>query len=252
MICQLSGLRIVVTRAEHQAEELAAPLRRLGATPILLPVIAIGPPIDSQPLRHAAEHCNEYDWIVFTSVNAVTAFAAELSDDGLLGKKTRVASIGAATGDAAEAYGFPVHVMPDKYIAEALVSALQGQRLQGRRILIPSAAVTRDLLPTELRKLGAVVDVVEAYRNVVPPNAPALVASTFREPLPDWVTFASSSAVNHLVELAGAELLRRIRIATIGPVTSATVRSHSLLVTAEASLQSVEGLVDALCQSVHS
>ncbi len=252
MRCQLSGLRIVVTRAEHQAEELAGPLRELGATAILLPVIAIGPPLDCEPLRHAANHCNEYDWIIFTSVNAVTVFAAELSDDGGFGRKTRVATIGAATREAAEAYGFPVHVTPERFIAEDLVAALQGQRLQGRRILIPSAAVTRDVVPTELRKLGAVVDVVEAYRNVVPSNARALAASIFREPLPDWVTFASSSAVNHLVELVGADVVSRVKIATIGPVTSAAVRNHSLSVTAEAAVHSVEGLVDATCQSVHS
>ncbi len=252
MMGRLSGLRIVVTRAEHQAEELAMPLRTLGAGVILLPVIAIGPPLNPEPLRDAAIRCSNYDWIIFTSVNAVTAFAAELPDDLGLSRKTRVATIGAATREAAEAYGFPVHITPENSRAEALVTVLEAERLQGRRILIPSAAVTRDIVPKELRKLGAVVDVVDAYRTVMHPAAIQRAASVFKEPLPDWVTLTSSSAVDHLVALISPNALRRIKIATIGPVTSATVRAHDLTVTAEASLQSVEGLVDAICQSAYS
>jgi uroporphyrinogen-III synthase len=114
------------------------------------------------------------------------------------------------------------------------------------RILIPSAAVTRDVVARELRKRGAQVDVVEAYRNMLPPEAGGQAAAIFREPYPDWVTFASSSAVENLVQLIGTERLNRIKIATIGPITSHTVRQHGLTVTAEAKVHTIEGLIDAL------
>ncbi|HEY1948441.1 MAG TPA: uroporphyrinogen-III synthase [Bryobacteraceae bacterium] len=244
----LAGTSIVVTRAVHQAEELAEPLRALGADVILLPVIEIAPPADSAPLQDAAARAREYDWIVFTSANAVAAFAAELQEP-LYPRRTRVATMGAATHDAAEQYGFEVSLTPDKFVAESLVAAFGAENLEGRRVLIPSAAVTRDVVPRELRRRGAVVDVVEAYRNVIPAAAPARAKVIFQEPFPTWVTFASSSAVDHLVALSGVEILQEVKIASIGPVTSETVRKHGLSVAAEAGEQSAMGLVDAIASA---
>ncbi len=241
---RLDGLRIVVTRAAHQAEELARPLRELGADVLLVPVIGIAPPADPAPLREAAGRVDEYDWILFTSVNAVTAFVAMLPSSPAE-CRIRIATVGAATHHAAEANGFAVALTPERYVAESLVEALAGEDLKGQRILIPSAAVTRDVVPAELRKLGAHVDVVEAYRNVMPSEA-AERAAAFREPYPDWVTFASSSAADNLIRLIGSEPLRKVKIATIGPITSATVRKHGLEVAAEAEIQTVEGMVRAI------
>lgn len=242
---RLDGLRIVVTRAAHQAEELAAPLRDIGADVILLPVIAIAPPIDSEPLRRAAQHCDDYDWIIFTSANAISAFAGELPF-GAGESKARIATVGAATRDAAEAQGFYVSITPEKYVSESLVEAFAEEDLQGGRILIPSAAVTRDVVPAELRKRGAQVDVVEAYRNVIPGEAAERARAVFREPYPDWVTFASSSAVENLIKLAGAAPLSRVKIASIGPVTSRSVRLYGLNVAAEAAASTIAGLVNAV------
>ncbi len=247
-MCDLSGMRIVVTRATHQAEELANPLRELGAEVILAPVIGITAPADAAPLREAAAQCDEYDWIIFTSANAVTAFAAELpqprSSCG-----ARVAAIGTATREAAEKNGFLVAVVPAEYVAESLVEALGKEDLSGKRILIPSAAVTRDVAPQALVKLGARVQVVEAYRNVIPSGAAEKMAEVFREPYPNWVTFASSSAAENTWKLAGEDALRRVKIATIGPITSATVRRFELMVAAEARVHSAAGLVEAICRS---
>ena len=240
----LAGVRIVVTRAVHQAEELAGPLRTLGADVILLPTIAIAPPEDSAPLREAAARCNRYDWIIFTSVNAVEAFAAELSQ--ISSCQARIATVGAATAQAAERYGFPVSLTPEKYIAESLVEAFAQYQLKNCRILIPSAAVTRDIVPGELRKLGAQVDVVEAYRNIPPPETAQKAAGIFREPYPDWVLFASSSAAENLIALIGPEPLRNVSIGTIGPATSQTVTKAGLIVTTEASVHSVPGLMNAI------
>jgi uroporphyrinogen-III synthase len=238
----LQGVGIVVTRAAHQAEELAGPLRALGADVILLPVIGIAAPLDPNPLREALEHANSYDWIIFTSANAVHAFSGH---GGSLAD-LRVAAIGSATREAAEAAGLPVRLVPDKYVAESLIEAFGGEQLRGSRILIPSAAITRDIIPPALRKLGARVDVVEAYRNVIPPEAADMAGEIFKPPYPDWITFTSSSAVDHLVELTGTEPLRKSKIATIGPITSKTVSKYGLEVAAEAPVQTVEGIVDAV------
>lgn len=209
---------------------------------ILLPVIGIAPPSDEEPLRRAARDCDSYDWIVFSSANAVEAFASQLAHS----PRARIATVGAATREAAEARSLTVAVTPDRYIAEALVQALDVEDLRGKRILIPSAAVTRDVIAPALRERGASVDVVEAYRNVVPTEAATQAAVVFREPFPDWVTFASSSAVTNLVALLGLSPLQRVKIASIGPATSATIRQHGLMPTAEASEHSVMGLVKAV------
>lgn len=240
----LAGVRIVVTRATHQAEELAGPLRDLGADVVLLPTIGIAPPENPVPLREAALHCNQYDWIIFTSVNAVEAFTAELPQ--ARDCQVRIATVGTSTAQAAERCGFTISLIPEKYIAESLVESFTQEDLKGRRILIPSAAVTRDVVPRELRKLGAQVDVVEAYRNILPPETTQKVTGIFREPYPDWVLFASSSAVENLVALIGPEPLRKVSIGTIGPATSQTVMKAGLAVTIEAAVHSVPGLVEAV------
>jgi uroporphyrinogen-III synthase len=242
----LAGVRIVVTRAAHQAEELARPLSALGAEVVLLPLIGIAPPADPKALRQAARHANDYDWIIFTSANAIHAFAAELPYP-VPTCTARIATVGAATRTAAEERGFTVELTPETYVAEALVGAFRSEDLSGKRILIPSAAVTRDVVATELRARGVRVDVVEAYRNVLPPEAATGAAEIFREPYPDWVTFASSSAVDNLLCLIERDNLRNVKIASIGPITSKTVRQYGLEVAAEAREHSIEGLVAAIC-----
>jgi uroporphyrinogen-III synthase len=234
-----------VTRAAHQAEELAGPLRELGAKVILLPVIDIAPPSDPERLRRAAADCASYNWIVFTSANGVEAFTRELSGNPSE-LSARIAVVGAATREAAERKGFRVNVTPERYVAESLVEALGPEELNGVRILIPSAAVTREAIAPELRKRGAQVDVVEAYRNVLPSDTEALARATFQEPYPDWVLFASSSAVDNLLRLVGVEALCRTKIASIGPVTSSTIRKHGLEPNVEAEPHTVQGLVSAV------
>lgn len=239
---KLEGKRVVVTRAAHQAEDLARPLRELGAEPILLPVIGIAPPLDPEPLKQAA--ARPYDWIVFTSTNAVKAFAAHVADSAALA--ARIAVVGASTERIAREHGFRVNLVPEEYVAESLLAALANEDLRDRRILIPSADDARDVLPAGLRELGAIVDVVVAYRNVLPEEAKSLAPSIFREPFPDWVTVASPSAAKNLVRLIGTEPLARTRIASIGPVTSAAVRKLGLSVAAEAGVHSIEGLMEAM------
>ncbi len=139
--------------------------------------------------------------------------------------------------------------MPEEYVAESLVKAFAGEPLAGKRILLPRAAVARDLIPAELGKAGAQVDVVEAYRNVVPENAAARAAEIFSAPKkPDWITFTSSSTVKNLLAIAGRDALDGVRIASIGPVTSATARAHGLKVDAEAKQFTLDGLIEAILE----
>ncbi len=244
----LKGLRVTVTRAAHQAEELARALREQGAEIILLPVISIAPPKNTEGLRAAA--CSDaYQWIIFTSANAVSAFATELRRNGR-DCRARIAAIGSATCEAAEASGFRVQLVPERYMAECLTEAFDGKNLADCRILIPSAAVTRDVVAPALRRCGARVDVVEAYRNILPPEAAEQARIVFQRPYPDWVTFASSSAVRNLVNLVGTNVLSDTKLASIGPMTSETVRTYGLTVGAEARLHTVEGLVKALVENL--
>lgn len=242
----LNGLRIVVTRSAHQAGELAAPLRKLGAEVILLPTIGIAPPADIRPLQEAVSRANEYDWIIFTSQNSVDAFVCQrrVPEE----QRFKVAAVGRATRECAERAGLKTHLIPEKYVAEGLIDAFGSESLRGRRILIPSAAVTRDVIPRELETRGAIVTVVEAYRNVLPEGTAERASQVFREPFPDWVLFASPSAVENLTTLVDLEALRQVKIGTIGPVTSRAVEKYSLNVAAQANTHDANGLIEVVVE----
>ena len=246
----LSGLHFVVTRAAPQAEDLARPLCDLGAEVSILPTIGIAPPTDTAPLQRAAASLAGFDLLIFTSANAVRRFAPLVPVEQR--KMPHVAVVGPATRDAALDAGFNVQSMPASYVAESLVEALGREQLSGRRVLIPSAAVTRDVVPDELRARGAEVTVVEAYRNVCPPEAAGDAVRIFRKPLPDWVLFASTSAFHNLLPLIDACILSQVRIGSIGPITSAAIREKGFGVAAEANPHTVNGLVENVVEAVAS
>jgi uroporphyrinogen III methyltransferase/synthase len=248
----LFGQRIMVTRAQDQAADFSARLRSLGADAVELPVISIQPPEDPGPLDRAIGHLALYDWLIFTSVNGVRFFIDRLdrSNLDLRSFKARICAIGPATRRAVENLHLKVDLMPKEYVAESLVSALGSERLTGKRVLLPRAAVARDLIPTELTKLGAHVEVVEAYRNVVPENAAQRASEIFSGARkPDWITFTSSSTVKNCVAIAGREALQGIRVASIGPVTSKTVLECGLRVDAEAKQFTLDGLIQAILET---
>jgi uroporphyrinogen III methyltransferase/synthase len=245
----LFGQKIVVTRSSDQAAEFSERLRSLGADAIELPVISIQPPDDAAPLDQAIERLSSYDWLIFTSVNGVRFFLDRLdaSRRDLRSLKARICAIGPATRRAVEDLHLKVDRMPEEYVAENLVKAFSGEPLAGQRILLPRAAVARDLIPTELRKLGAQVDVVEAYRNVVPEDAATRAHDIFSAARkPDWVTVTSSSTVTNLLAAAGRDGLEGVRIASIGPVTSETARAQGLKVDVEAKQYTLDGLIEAI------
>ena len=145
----LFGKQIVVTRAHDQAGDFSARLRSLGADAIELPVISIQPPEDPGPLDRAIGHLALYDWLIFTSVNGVQYFMDRLdrSEHDLRSFKARICAIGPATRQAIENLHLKVDLMPKEYVAESLVEAFRSERLQGKRVLLPRAAVARDLIP---------------------------------------------------------------------------------------------------------
>jgi uroporphyrinogen III methyltransferase/synthase len=243
----LFGKRIVITRAAGQANTLSARLAELGAGVIELPTIAIHPAADPAPLERAIDELHLYDWLIFTSVNGVQYFTAALdrSRRDLRALKARICAIGPATREAIEALHLKIDLMGKDYVAESLVEAFTGHALAGARVLLPRAAVARDLVPSELARLGARVDVVEAYRTIPPDGLAERIREVFVRPV-DAITFTSSSTVKNFVEAAGVELLRGVRAVSIGPITSATAWELGVEIAVEARPYTVDGLVEAL------
>ncbi len=264
----LSGIRVLVGRARHQAGSLSHELRKLGAEVLEIPFIEIRKPRSFKPLDAALKNLESYDWMVLTSVNGVEAMWERLTKLRLtMGnlQHLRVAAIGPATKKALEQRGIEVHVVPKEYIAESVVRSLR-RRVKGKRVLLVRAKVARDVIPRELRLAGARVDVVEAYETIVPRGSGKRLRSALRNSArrPHVVTFTSSSTVRNFVALLGspaaaqsAQTFRRqqptrhtipdgILLASIGPVTSSTLRELHLRVDVEAKQFTIPGLVKAI------
>jgi uroporphyrinogen-III synthase len=248
----LSGVRVLVGRARHQASVLSSELRKLGATVIEIPFIEIRKPRSFKPLDSALMSLATYDWLVLTSVNGVEAMWERLAKLHLT--KTSfmhlgIAAIGPATRKAIEQRGGKVDVVPEEYVAESVVHSLR-RRVKGKRVLLVRAKVARDVIPRELRRAGAEVDVVEAYETVVPQSSRVRLRSLLGNPRrrPHVVTFTSSSTVRNFMALLGPTKasIQGVRLASIGPVTSSTLRELGLRVDLEASEFTIPGLVAAI------
>jgi uroporphyrinogen-III synthase len=260
----LTGVRILVGRARHQAGALSAELRKLGADVIEIPFIEIREPRSFKPLDSALKSLPSYDWLILTSVNGVEAMWERMKKRRMTKsplEELSVAAIGPATKKAIEKRGIGVDVVPKEYVAESVVRSLR-KRTHGKRVLLVRAKVARDVIPRELRKGGAHVDVVEAYETVVPESSRRRLRMALKNPKrrPHVVTFTSSSTVRNFVELLGArksrargraphKSLEGIRMASIGPVTSATLREFELTVNIKAKEFTIPGLVAAIVKS---
>ena len=274
----LAGVRVLVGRARHQASALSSELRKLGATVLEIPFIEIRKPSSFKPLDSALKNLGGYDWLVLTSVNGVEAMwerlaklrldfakfqeghhfsrtakssksATALAAGGPRPTRLRIAAIGPATKKAIEDRQAKVNVVPKEYVAESVVRSLR-RRVKGKRVLLVRAKVARDVIPRELRKAGAHVDVVEAYETVVPQSSRKRLRQALVNPsrCPHVVTFTSSSTVRNFVALLGAHRpnLRGIRFASIGPVTSSTLRNLGFHADIEAEEFTIPGLVEAI------
>jgi uroporphyrinogen III methyltransferase/synthase len=245
----LFGSSIVVTRARAQAAELAAELRQLGARVLELPAIELRPLEDYSALDAAVARLAAYDWIIFTSTNAVEYFLARLRACGrdVRAIRGRICAIGNATRAALEALHLAPDLVPAVATAEGVAAAFDDLNMSGAHVLLPRAAEAREVIPESLRARGAIVDIVDTYRNVIPDDAAARAEKIFSAPrTPDWIVFTSGSTVRNVLAVTPAGALARVRVASIGPATSDVIRKHGLAVDAESAAPSVTGLVEAI------
>ncbi len=246
----LYGKRVLVTRARAQAGEMSARLRQLGAEPVELPVIEIVPPADPGPLDDAIARLDEYDWVAFTSANGVAAFFARLDeserDVRALGT-AKLAAIGSATAAELRAHALKADFVPERFVAEEILSGLIEFGADRARILLPRAEQAREVLPDGLREAGATVDVVPAYRTIAPEPSPATLQA-LRSDAIDVVTLTSSSTARNLAALLDGQIdsLKDARIACIGPVTAQTAHEVGFKVDIVAEEYSVPGLIAAI------
>lgn len=255
----LFGKRIVVTRPREQAGELVEQLEALGATVVEAPTIRIVPPEDFGPLDEACANAGAFDWIAFTSVNGVDYFMQRL----LLGPGdvrdlhgVRICAIGPGTSDRLRRHGIKVDLMPPEYRAEAVLEALLAAGpLDGKRVLLPRADVARDLLADELKKSGALVSEVTAYRSVPveidAPGEPDIYRMLLDGKI-DVVTFTSPSTVRHFARVYGkdqaADLLNATLVASIGPVTAEAAEQGGIRTSIMPTEYSITGLVRAIVE----
>jgi uroporphyrinogen-III synthase len=249
----LAGRCILVTRAAHQAGRLSEGLRALGVEPVEVPVLEIRPPASFAALDSALQDIASYDWLIFTSANAVQAFIERAATMGgmttlSISPHTRIAAIGSSTAAVLRNAGLQVDFIPASYVAETLVEGLASY-WPGQRVLLARASQARDVIPDALRAAGAQVDVVDVYRNVLPADAPEKLRAAMTEKL-DAATFTSSSSVTHLAEAAAKAgipfPLHGIPAISIGPVTSQTLCEHNWPPAAEASPHDIPGLIAAV------
>lgn len=258
----LAGQRILVGRARHQASTLSSELRKLGARVLEIPFIEIRKPHSFQPLDNALRNLRHYDWLILTSVNGVEAMWERIRKLGLSKRNLyhlHIAAIGPATKKSIERHGLKIDVMPPQYVAESVVRILHS-RVKERRVLLVRAKVARDVIPHELRAAGAQVDVVEAYETIAPKSSRSRLRAALRKSL-DFVAFTSSSTARNFVELLGADsgnpgghplhrnLQNGLKLASIGPITSATLRELKLPVHVEAHEYTIPGLIKAIAHS---
>lgn len=249
----LFGKRIAVTRATQQASALSDRLRDAGADVIEAPATLIAR-LDLSPLRDAIGRLGDYQWLVFTSQNAVAIFWEQLLGGGrdarsLAGLK--VSAVGPATAGALLERGIAVDTIPERFVAEALLDVLTARDdVAGSRILYVTAEGARDVLPQGLRAIGADVDAVQAYRSITDDAGSARLARAIESGKVHLVTFTSASAVRAYVDAVGAETALRVPAASIGPQTSEALRAAGIEVKHEAAESTIDGLVSAIVRGV--
>ncbi len=224
----LFGKRIIITRPKGQSGEFSETLQLYGAEVIEFPTIEIVPPESYKEMDRAISKVEKYDWIIFTSANGVRPFFERLKvnkRDIRALKGIKICAIGPKTARELEGHGLFLDLIPEEYRAESVIESLGKGDLKGKKILIPRAKVARDVLPDELRNMGAEVDVVTAYRTVRPESELDWIRKYFLDRKVSAITFTSSSTVKNFMEMFGKEagsLLNGVVVACIGPVTRKT------------------------------
>ena len=250
----LAGVRVVITRAADQSRELTARLAALGANVISLPAIAFAEPRDSAPLDAAIRELANFDWLLFTSANAVRFFAARCRSLGFdpsaaqsAAKPVFVAAVGPATSEAAAAAGFMVGHMAEEFRGVELAREL-AEQLAGKRVLLPRSDHATSELPNALTAAGAIVTEVVAYRTVEPGDVASAGMAAVRRGDADVISFFSASAFQNLLARMGREPFERVPLAAIGPVTAAAIREAGLPIAMEAQQATSDAFIAALTE----
>lgn len=249
----LSGKRVVIPRAVEQARDTASSLRERGAAPVVLPMIEIAAPPDPAALSRAVADMHGYDWVLFTSGNAVEQVGAELARTGRDARafgSTQVGVVGPKTADALLKLGIKADAVAKEFVGEGLATAVLAQGAP-RKVLLLRALAARDALPDALRAEGVQVDVVTAYENKPLQSSGAELRERIQNGTADAILFTSSSTVTSTLDALGEDgkqLLSRMALASIGPVTTRTLQAVGLEPTVQASVYTVDGLLDALEQ----
>jgi uroporphyrinogen III methyltransferase/synthase len=259
----LRGKTVMVTRARGQSQDITGQLEALGATVINCPTIEVVAPGSWVPLDASIRRIDQYDWIVFTSANGVHFFLSRLKEMRTEGVEALaghvICAIGPATASALELAGVVSQIIASDSRAEGALRAIidyagGDARIKGLSILIPRARVAREILPAELRRLGARVDAVEAYQTVKPDLDRERIIRLFKENSIDVITFTSSSTVSNFAALAGltdlSGLLENILVACIGPVTAETAANHGLRRIIQPELYNTDALVESIVRSI--
>ena len=248
----LLGKTIAITRARAQASSLAQQLGQLGAEVIEFPTIKIEPPINTEPMEVAIVDINNYDWIVFTSVNGVDSFFNTLFDLGLDMRRLssqKFCAIGPATSERLKTFGINADLMPEKFVAESIADAFIAKGgLEGKKVLMPRADIARHTLVELLEAMDAEVTNIEAYRTVPDMGNKEQLMQMLEEDKLDWITFSSSSTVRNFFDVIEPEMLKgkKVRIASIGPVTSKTIEEYGISNFAEADVYTLDGVIDII------
>jgi uroporphyrinogen III methyltransferase/synthase len=251
----LFGKKILVTRAREQASDLSERVRDLGGIPIEFPTIEVIPPESWADADHCAAQMAVYDWVIFTSANGVKFFLERifaLGHDIRDLKGPRICAIGPKTAEALDALKVKVDLVPSEYRAESIFEGLKKEDLRGKRLLIPRAKLARDVLPQELRKTGASVDVVEVYQTIRPAGNAEEVKRLLRNKSISAITFTSSSTVSNFADLVGInevrDLMGGVAIASIGPITAERARTLGIKTTVMPEEFTIPALVEALAE----
>jgi len=245
----LFGRRIVVTRTRKQASDLSAKLRVLGADVYELPTIRVEPPDNLMDFGELVRDVFQYDWVIFTSVNGVDAFFDmfyRLYNDARSIGNVKIAAIGPATAQRIRSFHLAVDLQPKEFVAEAIVNGLLEQgSVENLKFLVVRALGAREVLPKRLAELGAIVDQATAYKTVPETDDTSGALERFRSEGADLVTFTSSSTVENFLALK-LPWPAQLKTASIGPITSETMRKNGLAVDVEAARYDVDGLVSAV------
>jgi uroporphyrinogen III methyltransferase/synthase len=249
----LCGKKIIVTRAAEQAGEFSATLATRGATVLECPTIRLVEPESWQLLDLAIRELPSYDWLVLTSGNAVRFFFQRLDALGLDARALadcRICVVGPKTADEIRSFGIKPDLVPTDYKAEGVIDEFSRLDMKGSRVLFPRADKARDVIPRELKRMGAHVDSPVAYRNIFPERLPPETLFALEKRSVDCITFTSSSTVQNLAAMLGEELmldmLKGVAVASIGPITSKSCRDLGLKVEIEPEVSTLDALAEAL------